>query len=424
MKALMVVVALVVVFVKTPAVEAVIEVEGGQWSPLCENIDRRLPCSVPDISTTVSTGSSFGHFIGEHTAEAIKSFYASPDGCPVFEELYSVSGSFRRFIDEYMAVHEEAYPTEHEEVVGMAEGAGIAASSVFIQNSCSEMYLLFGEDVKVVAEPTPVNPPPIYAPYLFSHTSAGTDDATIVDNVTDISSPSRHSRRKDHCSDIGLIYNSKDEDNDCDAADYHIVQGHNEDWWSGVADKMSVVHTPEWMGYAYPGQLPGTSFFTTAKGLAISMNSMYPLQPGYSHKSTSNGKGISYVFAYPLRKAISSNTISEVISTLSQHPVYSGYSLNVMSACDKSLTNVEGYGDRLGVQSRHSSSSSGGSNMCSSDSSGVVGHFNSYINLAVDESQSKFRLVFCTPAFVLTICGIFCICRWDVWLSTRVSAKY
>jgi hypothetical protein len=375
------------------------------WSPICENIDTRLPCSVPDIETEATTGESFGAFIGTETAESIKSFYASPDGCPIFEELHAASKSFRRFISEYMDEHDKAFPTEHAEVVAMAEGAGILVSSVFIQNACSELYLLYGEDVQISETPIPLAPPPIFAPYLYPQNDHDLDMTKHPSTTNSTYLRSKQRRRKDHCSDIGLLYASNDESVDCMSSNY-IVQGHNEDWWSGVADKMSVVHTPAWMGYVYPGQLPGTSFVTSSQGLVLTMNSMYPLQPGYTHASSSSGRGVAYVFAYPLRQVISSQSTSEVIRVLSSYPVYSGYSLNVMSACDMSLTNIEGYGDRLGVQSRHGNPNpnsagndstitsrriSGTDRMqaCSSDSSGVVGHFNSYVNLAVDESPGK-----------------------------------
>jgi hypothetical protein len=350
-----------------------------EWNPYCENIDNRLPCSVPALTTGTAVGVAFGSFIGSQTADSIKEFYSSPDGCPIFEAIYDESPSFRKFIGEYMSAHALAFPTEHAEVMAMAQAANIMSSSVFIQNACSELYMLFGYDAEVSANPVPIMPTPIFAPYLIpdSHSKTKPEAAKLKD-------PSKKPRHRNHCSDIGLIYSISDASNDGN----NIIQGHNEDWWSGVADKMSTVTTPEWWGYLYPGQLPGTSFITTSSGLVLSMNSMYPTVPGYSSVSIPSGKGVSYLFSYVLRKAVSSRTTEEVIRTLSNFPIYSGYSLNVMSACDGSLTNIEGYGDRISVQSRHGNKK-GGEDPASQE--GTVGHFNAYINSAVEQETGIYH---------------------------------
>lgn len=349
----------------------------GEWDVFCENIDNRLPCSVADLTTEASVGVAFGSFIGSHTSESIKEFYSSQEGCPVFEEIYDASPSFRKFIDDYMTAHSLAFPTEHAEVIAMSQAAHVLSSSVFIQNACSELYLLFGYDIEVSTNPVPIMPSPIYAPYLVSDKQSETNYHDTV--------PSKDSSRKrhtNHCSDIGLIYSLFSN------GEKSVIQGHNEDWWSGVADKMATVTTPEWWGYLYPGQLPGTSFVTTNSGLVLSMNSMYPSIPGYSSVSVPSGKGVAYLFSYVLRKAVSSKTTDEVIKTLSHYPIYSGYSLNVMSACDGSLTNIEGYGDRINVQSRHSHSSWGDS----ANQDGTIGHFNAYINSVVEQEAGKFTI--------------------------------
>lgn len=112
------------------------------------------------------------------------------------------------------------------------------------------------------------------------------------------------------------------------------------------------------------------------------MNSLYPAVPGFSSTSASNNSGVGYVFAYVLRNIIRSHSTQEVISKLSLHPIYSGYSLNVLSACDTSITNIEGYGDRLAIQTRSGNAS--GSISANSDS--TIGHFNAYINSAVKQT--------------------------------------
>lgn len=113
---------------------------------------------------------------------------------------------------------------------------------------------------------------------------------------------------------------------------------------------MSIVQTPDWWGYMYPGQLAGTSFIVNNNGLSLSMNSLYPTVPGYSCDSLPKHQGISYAFSYSLRSIINATTTDEVVHGLSKFPIFSGYSLNVMSACDQSVANIEGYGDRLTVQ--------------------------------------------------------------------------
>jgi hypothetical protein len=320
---------------------------------LCKNIDQRLPCSVPDLMSEESFGEAFGQFIGASTKDQINLFYNSPDGCPIFQDLYRESPTFSRFINEWFDVHTAHFPETQAELIAMAASAGIPSTTAFMQNACSELYLLFGDDVKVSSSPIPINDPPIYAPYLFDN-----EMNEIVHNST---STSRLPLRKTHCSDLGLIIS--------DSNGGGIIQGHNEDWWSAVAHWMSMVHTPAWSGYIYPGQLPGTSLVVTAKGLSLTMNSMFPTVPGYSANSATQKSGVAFSFAYPLRSIINASTVDEILNRLSQFPIYSGYSLNVMSACDHSLTNVEGYGNRLNVQSRKSKRQAG-----------VIGHYNAYIN--------------------------------------------
>lgn len=331
---------------------------------LCQNIDARLPCSVPELKTEYSYGAPFGAFIGSNTAEQTKQFYASPVSCPVFHDIYAISDTFQWFINDYMNAHTALFPDEQAELFAMAKAMDLSPSTVFMQNACSELYLMFGYDVKVTKFPKPVNFPPIPAPYLYLH---GTILRDLGAKEASTKSKFRGSG-KEHCSDVGLITST------AKAGAGRVFQGHNEDWWSSVADKMSIVHTPAWWGYAYPGQLPGTSFFVNNKGLSFSMNSLYPSVPGYTTESTSSRKSFSAVFAYALRSVMNASSTAEVTRRLAKVPVYSGYSLNVMSACETSITNIEGYGDRLSVQSR-----SGG------DQSGFVGHFNAYVNLLVEQ---------------------------------------
>jgi hypothetical protein len=155
------------------------------------------------------------------------------------------------------------------------------------------------------------------------------------------------------------------------------VHGHNEDWWSTVADKMSIFRTPDWTGYIYPGQLPGTSFLVNKNGLSMSMNSMYPSTPGYFASSLPGNAGVAFVFAYVLRAVVNATSTDAVVDQLARFPIYSGYSINVVSSCETSIANVEGYGDRLGVRRRSSAAQAGSS----------IGHYNSYINLNVPDEQ-------------------------------------
>lgn len=245
---------------------------------LCRNIDNRLPCSVPELWTETTDGAAFGTFIGAATADETRSFYHSPAGCPVFERIHAQSPTFRRFISDYMQVHQPAFPDEYAEIIAMASAMKLPASSVFIQNACAELYLLFGDDVEVSERPKAINDPPIFAPYL--------DRASVSSKARQStqSTSNKSQRRAGHCSDIGLLSSSAE-------GSMHAVQGHNEDWWSSVAGQMSVVHTPSWWGYLYPGQLPGTSMVVTSSGLSLSMNSLYPLTPGYSSTSAPNNTG-------------------------------------------------------------------------------------------------------------------------------------
>lgn len=281
--------------------------------------------------------------MGEQVAESAEAFFASDDGCPVFEELYDASNTFRRFINDYMTAHANAFPTEHAELLGMATSMNMSASTVFMQNGCSELYLLFGDDVDVTSHPVPINTPPIYAPYLGAPSKHPTATTT---------------KRKEHCSDLGLIFSTP--------SGARIVQGHNEDWWSTVADKMSVIHTPQWWGYIYPGNFAGTSLVVSSSGLSFTMNSVYPTVPGYHADSAVNHTGVAYLFAYSLRAVLNTTSTSQAIALLSKFPIYSGYSLNIMSACDNTLTNIEGYGNRVNVETR--------------SQAGYLPHFNIYLN--------------------------------------------
>lgn len=197
------------------------------------------------------SGASFGQYIGKATTSQTKDFYNSPEGCPVFQNIWEISPTFQQFITEYFEAHTVAFPTIQEEIIAMAEAMDLPSEIVFIQNACSELYLLFGNDVQVTTTPQPVVDPPIYAPYLY---------ASVVTEAADeeSNSNSKHTYthttniRREHCSDIGLIYSYNDNDAD-NSTSPRVVQGHNEDWWSGVAESMSVVHASDWLGYLYPG---------------------------------------------------------------------------------------------------------------------------------------------------------------------------
>jgi hypothetical protein len=266
-----------------------------------------------------------------------------------------------------MNAHAVAFPTEHEEVVAMATTMDIPPEVVFIQNGCSEFSIMFGEDPEITSDPKIINDPPMYTT-LFSKAERGSELKAKSSNET---IPRRNVR--DHCSDLGLIYKDTANNNQP-----RIIQGHNEDWWSTVAGIMSIIHTPDWWGYIYPGQLPGTSFVVNRHGLSLSMNSLWPLVPGYSAQSGTDGHGVSYLFSYALRSIVNARSTEEVTAQLAKYPIYSGYSLNVMSACDTSLTNIEGYGNTLGVTTR-----------IGAEQAGPQPHFNNYLSLNVKQDTSE-----------------------------------
>jgi len=334
-----------------------------QYVDLCASIDNRLPCSTPELFSAFSEGSLFGIFVGKNTGEQTNQFYSSTDGCPIYQELYEVSPSFQEFIKDYMSAHEITFPNEHAELVAMATTMAIKPEYAFIQNGCSEMTLLFGANPIISSEPQLINDPPII--------SSMKKPAVKSKNEIETHKISRN--RLDHCSDIGLIFTLNSTEDT-----FRVVQGHNEDWWSSVADKMSIIHTPDWWGYIYPGQLPGTSFVVNKYGLSFSMNSLYPSVPGYTALSVSNSRGVSYLFSYTLRSVMNATSTDDAIHRLSKYPIYSGYSLNVMSACDKSITNIEGFGNRLAIQSR-----------IGRDQAGTVVHFNRYLNSAVEQDDGQ-----------------------------------
>lgn len=197
-------------------------------------------------------GTLFGQFIGEATMSQTTEFYYSPEGCPVFQSIWEVSATFQQFIAEYFEAHTAAFPTVQEEIIAMSEAMGMDPTEVFMQNACSELYLLFGDDVEVTATPQPVNDPPIYAPYLGAPTAGSVRHASTQTRSSNI--------RREHCSDIGLLYDHTDKySNSTFASSRRVLQGHNEDWWSGVAASMSIVHASDWLGYLYPGAAIFTS---------------------------------------------------------------------------------------------------------------------------------------------------------------------
>ena len=168
----------------------------------------------------------------------------------MFQSIWEISTTFQHFIAEYFEAHTVAFPTVQDEILAMGEAMNLPAEIVFIQNACSELYLLFGSDVQVTSTPQPVVDPPIYAPYLYV---SGVVEA--VDQESNKHQPTHTTNiRREHCSDIGLIYHSQNADNSSSA---RVVQGHNEDWWSGVAESMSVVRASDWLGYLYPGTTNG-----------------------------------------------------------------------------------------------------------------------------------------------------------------------
>ena len=113
------------------------------------------------------------------------------------------------------------------------------------------------------------------------------------------------------------------------------------------------------------------------------MNSLYPTKPGYTAASSTNGQGISYLFAFTLRSILNATTTEEVINRLGKYPIYSGYSLNVMSACSTSITNIEGYGNKLAIESRH------GNSDVVEQSEGIIAHFNRYVNSVVEQDDGQ-----------------------------------
>ncbi len=176
------------------------------------------------------SGSKLGVFIGKNTVKETKDFYYSDDSCPQFLELYDISPAVQKFIKDYMDVHAIAFPFEHEELVSMAVTMGIKPEYAFMMNGCMELYTLFGGHPEMVANPKITNDPPIFS--------------TLQRKEVNISEEIAHKpKNSDHCSDVGLIYRdptAPESDN------VRVVQGHNEDWWSTVADKMHIIHTPEW----------------------------------------------------------------------------------------------------------------------------------------------------------------------------------
>ena len=168
------------------------------------------------------------------TSEQTKQFYASSDGCPIFQQLYEASPSFQLFIKNYMKVHSDAFPYEYEELVSMSVTMKIHPEYAFIQNGCSELALMFGSEPIITSTPEFINTPPIYT------------SMPVTSQKKQIQSL-RNQQRREHCSDIGLIFTESVDSNNTNANKIvRVVQGHNEDWWSTVADKMSIIHTPEW----------------------------------------------------------------------------------------------------------------------------------------------------------------------------------
>ena len=196
--------------------------------------------------------------IGAATGEDIRAFYISTDSCPIYTELYKANNNFKLFIKDYMAVHEATFSTEHLELVAMARAAKIPPEIAFIQNGCAEFGLLFGDNFNSSA-PEISNPPPIHAPY-FKMRTEGQEAESLSFAASAIKSG--------NCSDLGFLSASYTGAGHQD--EFSAIQGHNDDWWSSVADKMSLLTTQDWLGYLYPGQLAGTSLVVNRFGLSLS----------------------------------------------------------------------------------------------------------------------------------------------------------
>eukprot|EP00727_Mastigamoeba_balamuthi_P000451 m51a1_g10402 hypothetical protein (422) ;mRNA; f:95296-96561 len=292
----------------------------------CAAIDARLPCSLRWVdSPRASAGRELGAVVGAAVRESLPLLYEEENGVGELWELYKTDAAFADLVDRYQAAHRLRFPAETAEGEGFAEAAGITAAQWFMAQAQPELSLEWGLRRRL-------------------------GDSGAV--------------REGHCSDIGLAQGGERP---------RAALGHNEDWDAATARAMAMVRTPEWVAYVYPGYLAGTAWAANRWGLVFAMNTVTPLlRP--THRLPGGTPG--YAIAFALRSVLGAASVARVVEALGELPTGYGYSLNVLSACEHRVVNIEGWGNSLAVTA------------VSPGAPGVTRHFNHFMHLNVTQSTA------------------------------------
>jgi hypothetical protein len=329
------------------------------------------PLPVPPVITipgSTTSGYAFGHAVGTALRDRILGFYSFNSWADDMRKLYRANDTVRALVDGMRQRHIAMFPTLMNELDGIADAVGKRREDVFIDNVAPELDQWF------------------YATGGYPDIPHG--PATVRGASPRVMQHQKHHGTTQKCTDL-LVANENT-----------FAHGHNEDWDTPTAHFMAVVVTEDWTSYSYPGDFVGTSFLFNRWGLTLSMNSIYPNMPGYAWAQ-------SYGFSFLLRTVANARSIREALQLITKTPIYSGYGINILSACEKTAVNIEAYGDQISVRTVNPRKAPG-----------VVFHANEYLRIVPKDGQwtggdSGARLVcynawptpITTPADIRTFLG-------------------
>jgi isopenicillin-N N-acyltransferase like protein len=175
--------------------------------------------------------------VGRQIGEAARDLVAR--GLTYYEENYPLLAgiTFAEALERtrpYLAVAERHLPLVVDQLRGVAEGSGLALERLFAWNCCEEFTCL------------PEHPGP------------GADDRPR--------GPRGCACRREHCTSFAFVAGDR------------IVAGHNEDWYPGDVDTLTVRHVtltggPSYISIGPAGYLPITG--VTSNGFSSAANTLY-----------------------------------------------------------------------------------------------------------------------------------------------------
>lgn len=271
---------------------------------------------VPPEVSKVSPYATF-HAIGSHFASRIQAYAAQSK--LLHDRLipwYEANANNRLIVDNMIVVNRRAFPLYYEEIRGYSDGSRLPLLHVLLLNFASEIDAIIDKDVEMARQ---------------SDTS---------------------------CSDIFLL----------DPQKKQVALGHNEDADADIKDFAYMVEieypTYAFVGYCYPGYLPGNTFGFTSNHLVITTNAEFP-------KGIFESGGLARSFLN--RHLYSAKSTREAVKMLEYFltPLVTGFAVNLVSLNNLTdVLNVEVAPGFMSVKYVNTT---------------YYGHFNQYDHLKVPE---------------------------------------